>query len=479
MAGKSPRFGKKTASSPTAESSAPSRPADYFPHTDLGNAERFVKAYLNTFRYDHSRRAWLAWQGHWWKEVEESVVFRASVKVVRDTKEKAKQKGDGVLHAWMLATESGGHLKEMVGRARNIRPVAVEQGAWDKDAYLFGVANGVINLRTGQFSAGKRDDFITLHSPVTYDSAASCPLFDKFFDEIFLSRADLCRYVIKALGYSMTGDTRERCLFIKYGSGNNGKSLLGALIGYIMGDYGKSTPSETLSSTREEGPRNDIARLSDARYVTASEAGLKRGVAEELLKRITGKDVFVARYLHREFFEFVPRFKLWLSCNHKPPIQGTDAAIWSRIPLIPFEGEFRGSNEDKDLDTKLAAEAPGILNRLVEGCLLWQQEGLAIPECIRAASADYRSESNPIAPFLDACCECDQARDAEYEDAEWAVLKDKLFAAYVAYCQRMKLKPDTKNTFGANVKAAGFEDGRKTSVRWWKGMKLSNPVSDW
>ena len=476
MAGKSPKLSVIQAESPPAAEPSPVRtPVDFFPHSDLGNAERFVKRYLNTFRYDHKRRVWLAWQGHWWAQVEESVLFRASVKVTRETKAKAKEKGDELLHKWMLATESGCHLKEMVGRARSMNPIAIEQGAWDHDAYLFGVANGVIDLRTGKFRAGKREDNITLHSPVAYDPAAKCPAFDKFFSEIFLDREDLAHYVIKALGYSMTGDTRERCLFIKYGSGNNGKSILGSLIGYIMGDYGKSTPSETLSSTREEGPRNDIARLSDARYVTASESGLKRGVAEELLKRITGKDVFVARYLHREFFEFVPRFKFWLSCNHKPPIQGTDAAIWSRIPLIPFEAEFRGEKENKDLDTQLLAEAPGILNRLIAGCLLWQKEGLQLPDCIRDASADYRSESNPIAPFLDTCCECDPTQTAPTPEDEWAMSKTELFAAYVAYCAKMKLKPDVKNVFGANVKAAGFQDARNTTARWWIGIKLSNP----
>jgi len=197
-------------------------------------------------------------------------------------------------------------------------------------------------------------------------------------------------------------------------------------------------------------------------------------VAEEMLKRITGKDVFVARYLHREFFEFVPQFKFWLSCNHKPPIQGTDSAIWSRIPLIPFDAEFRGQLEDKELDSKLKGEFSGILNRLIEGCLLWQKEGLELPECIKLASADYRSESNPIASFLDTCCTCDPTQEADEATSEWATSKHDLFTAYVNYCNKMRVKPDAKNVFGANVKAAGFNDGRKTFERWWKGVKLTH-----
>lgn len=445
--------------------------SDNYINSDLGNAERFVDCYRDTFRYDHKRKSWLMWQGHWWAVVEESVVYRAAVKVIREGKGIAKQSHDESAYKWLHDTESGSHLNDVLHRTRNLNPITVEDSQWDKDPYLFAVANGVVELRTGTFREGKRDDFITMHSPVKYDAAAIPTVFDKFFDEIFLNRADLSRYVLKGLGYSMTGDTRERCLFLMCGKGNNGKSVLSRVVSAIIGDYAKSTPSETLSTTREEGPRNDIARLATSRFVTASETHMRRGVAEEMLKRITGKDVMVARYLRQEFFEFVPQFKLWLSCNHKPPIQGTDAAIWGRIPLIPFDAEFKDKNEDKELDAKLDAELPGILNRLIEGCLLWQKEGLQLPECVRAASADYRSESNPIAPFLDTCCECDQSEDADWGD-EWAVSKGDLFDAYVTYCGKMRIKPDVKNTFGSNVTAAGFKDDRNKLGRWWKGIKM-------
>lgn len=461
----------KAKSSPAAPNVSTLHPASrLFSHSDLGNAERFVNRYQDNFRYDHKRKVWLAWEGHWWAMVEESRVYRAAVALIKETKKWAEEKHNESLLTWMRNSESGNHLNDILQRGRHLKPITIEDSEWDTDPYLFAVANGVVDLRTGKLRSGKRTDLITMHSKVTYDESAKCPTFDKFFDEIFISREDLKRYVLKALGYSLTGDTRERCLFIMWGSGNNGKSLLSSLVGQIMGDYGKSTPSETLSSTREEGPRNDIARLANSRFVTASETSLRKGVAEEMLKRITGKDVFVARYLHREFFEFIPQFKFWLSCNHKPPIQGTDGAIWSRIPLIPFDAEFRDEKDDKHLDAKLAAELPGILNRLIEGCQLWQSEGLALPECIKAASADYRSESNPIAPFLDACCECDQSQDADW-GTEWAISKHDLFNLYVSYCNKMRVKPDVKNAFGANLTAAGFAEGRNASGRWWKGIK--------
>lgn len=468
---------KQSASSTRAVVASLQPASRSFPCTDLGNAKRFVNRYRDVFRFDHRRKVWLMWNGHWWTIVDDSQVFRAVVEMIEDVERYAKQKNDEKLCTWMATSASGNHMNDVLYRSRNLEPFAIEHSEWDANPYLFAVANGVVDLRTGQFREGQQSDLITLHSPIIYDATANCSTFDKFFDEIFLSREDLKRYALKALGYSLTGDVRERCLFIMWGSGNNGKSLLSNLIGYIMGDYGKSTPSETLSSTREDGPRNDIARLVGTRYVTASETGLRKGVAEELLKRITGKDKLTARFLNKEFFDFVPQFKFWLSCNHKPPIQGIDNAIWSRIPLIPFDGEFRGTKDDKELDSKLQAEAPGILNRLIEGCLLWQQEGLKLPDCIQAASADYRSESNPIAPFLDTCCECDQAQDADW-GSDWAISKHDLFSLYTKYCGRMRIKPDIKNTFGGNLIAAGFKDGKNNKVRWWKGIRKIQESDD-
>jgi phage/plasmid-associated DNA primase len=59
-------------------------------------------------------------------------------------------------------------------------------------------------------------------------------------------------------------------------------------------------------------------------------------LAESLIKRVTGQDALTVRFPFKEYFSYVPTWKLWFIANHKPVIRGTDFAIWRRIPLIPF-----------------------------------------------------------------------------------------------------------------------------------------------
>ena len=102
----------------------------------------------------------------------------------------------------------------------------------------------------------------------------------------------------------------------------------------------QSTPSATLLAKdphHHEGIPNDIARLRGARLVTAVEIGEGKRLNEELVKRLTGQDTMTGRFLHAEFFDFKPEFKLWIACNHLPQIRGTDHAIWRRVKCVPFD----------------------------------------------------------------------------------------------------------------------------------------------
>jgi hypothetical protein len=92
-----------------------------------------------------------------------------------------------------------------------------------------------------------------------------------------------------------------------------------------------------LQKQRDEGIPNDLAALAPSRFVSAVEAAEGKRLDESKIKWITGGDTVTARFLHKEFFQFQPQFKIWLGTNHKPQIIGTDEGIWRRIKLIPFE----------------------------------------------------------------------------------------------------------------------------------------------
>ena len=172
----------------------------------------------------------------------------------------------------------------------------------------------------------------------------------------------------------------------------------------LAGDYGRDCPAETLLAKRDQAINNDVARLAGARLVCAVETEDGKRFAESLVKALTGGDTITARFLHREFFEFVPQFKLWLATNHKPTIRGDDYAIWRRIRLIPFSVTIPEAEQDGELGAKLAEERAGILKWAVEGCLAWQRDGLQTPEPVRAATADYRADMDRMGQWIDERC---------------------------------------------------------------------------
>ncbi len=310
-----------------------------------------------------------------------------------------------------------------------------------------------MDLRTGELRPHDREDLITKLAPVSYDSEAKCETWRAFLDKIMDGNTDLIEYLKRAVGYSLTGDTTEQCLFILHGSGANGKSTFVETIHTLLGDYAQKTETRSFMQQKNEGVRNDLARLKGVRFASAVEIMQGQRLNEALIKEATGGDRITARFLFKEYFEFRPEFKLFLACNHKPEIRGTDEGIWRRVKLVPFEVTIPPEQRDKRLLEKLETELPGILNWAMEGCQEWRRNGLQDPEEITAATASYRQEMDLLALFIDECCQLD-------EDGE--VPTGKLFDAYEEWCKKNGEQPVKKRTFGTMMKERGLRSENKT-----------------
>jgi phage/plasmid-associated DNA primase len=236
----------------------------------------------------------------------------------------------------------------------------------------------------------------------------------------------------------------------------------------VMGDYATNTDTETLLMKRYQGIGNDVAALKGARFVSAAEVEQGRRLAESKVKQLTGRDTVTARYLFGEPFNFRPEFKLWLSTNNKPVIQGTDDAIWDRIRLIPFTQRFDGDRQDPKLPEKLRAEMPGVLAWMVEGCLEWQEHGLGEPESVRAATDQYRAEMDTLAAFIEDRC---VVREGIVAPAT------PLYKQYQMWCDDAGEKPETQKMFGMRLRERGFTSdkikrGPHKDRKGWFGIGL-------
>jgi putative DNA primase/helicase len=276
----------------------------------------------------------------------------------------------------------------------------------------------------------------------------------------------LITFLQQAVGYSLTGDTREQSLFFLYGRGANGKSTFIEAITGLLGPYSKHTRPETFMAKKSDGVPNDLAELESVRMVAAVELEEGRKLAEVLTKQVSGGDKLKARYLFQEFFEYHPQFKLWLCGNHKPRIHGTDHAIWRRIKLIPWTVTIPDHQQDKSLPDRLKHEWPGILTWAVKGCLEWQSNGLSTPKEVQAATANYRKEMDVLGDFFENC--------VISGDNESVTVKD-LYEAYTTFCNDNGENKERlgKKKFNERVTDRDFDQYRAgKNILTWRGLGM-------
>lgn len=93
-------------------------------------------------------------------------------------------------------------------------------------------------------------------------------------------------------------------------------------------------------------------------------------------------------------------------------------------------------------------ELPGILNWAIEGYRAWREHGLAAPETVRAASEEYRQESDKLGAFL----------------AEEMVVKpyystplNQAYQAYRTWAETGGMKPSSVRGFASDLRARGIK----------------------
>jgi putative DNA primase/helicase len=376
--------------------------------TDLGNAARFARDHQGHVRYVHGI-GWHTWDAMRWATDRTGEVERLARDTVRaitnEITEHTDSKERTELLRWAAASEARARIEAMLKLAESELGLAAVPESFDRERMVFNTLSGVVDLLTGLRTPHDPSQQLTKVAHSFLNPEVPCPTWLSFLDRIMGGDLEKVEFLQRAIGYSLTGDTSEQCVFMAYGTGANGKSTLLEVLRSILGDYAMHTPAETLlSKGNGAGIPNDIARLRGARFVTAVETDDGRRMAEPLVKMLSGSDTITARFLHREFFEFKPTFKVWLATNHKPVIRGTDWAIWRRIRLVPFTVTIPEAERDKHLTEKLLREAPGILAWAVDGCREWQRIGLAEPESVKAATEGYRDEMDPLSDWIEERC---------------------------------------------------------------------------
>ncbi|PTR14214.1 putative DNA primase/helicase [Nitrosospira sp. Nsp2] len=376
--------------------------------TDIGNAERLVVKHGVNIRWVAEFKRWIVWDGLRWTPDVDGAIMRFAKKTAEQIYREAAKAQDREQARTVAAhadkSQNLPSLHAMIELAKSEPGITISQKELDQDDWLLGVNNGVIDLRTGRLRKSRREEYVTKHAHVDYEDDSHCPTWISFLDKITGGNVHLVEFLQRAIGYSLTGNVSEQCLFFLHGMGANGKSTFLNVIREMLGGYATQCAAETLMVKREGSATNDIARLRGMRFVATSETDEGRRFGEATVKQLTGGDDIAARFLYGEHFVFKPTSKIWLAANHKPVIRGDDYAIWRRIHLVPFSVTFSLDEMDRKLGDKLRLEYSGILAWAVNGCLDWQRQGLNPPREVTGATDLYRKEMDLVGDWLESCC---------------------------------------------------------------------------
>lgn len=447
--------------------------------TDLGNAQRIVDRHGNQLRYCYPLKSWFAWDGRRWcpdqtgeivRRVKETQagLFRWATKKLQelgeadgDEEKRERAKALMAILRHVLCWEAARSVAASIDLARSEPGIPVLPDELDSDPFLLNVQNGTIDLRTGRLREHRQADLISKLAPVAFDPDAECPLWERCLARWMDGNSALIRYLQRVVGYSLTGDVGEQCLFFLHGAGANGKSTLLGCIKDLLGDYAMQSVAELLIQRGHEQHPTERADLFGRRFVTTIETDQGKRMAEALMKQLTGGDSLRARKMRQDFTEARPTWKIFLAANHKPNIHGTDYAVWRRIRLVPFTVTIAEDEKDRRLLENLRAEFSGILNWAVSGCLEWQRDGLGEPAEVRQATADYQAEQDTIGEFLLECC---------VTGREYRVRVTDMFAAYRHWCERNGQREGRGTEFGLAMTSRGI--ARDAGRRWYLNIAM-------
>lgn len=466
---------------------APASSGDLYPPPDapLDVARKF---YAET--YDHAglrilvhyRGDWWVWTGQHWIELDHSALKSAVYGRLGSAHYLKEIRKNGVVDeeetAWnptrnkianvMEALAAIAHLDSKIGTPAFIA-AHDDIGA---PGQVVSCANGLLALSTRTLHPHTPAFFNVVSVTFAYDAQVPEPAaWLAFLASVWPDDPDSIALLQEWIGYVLTGRTDLQKILLLIGPSRSGKGTIARLVRKLIGHLNVAGPTlASLGTNFGMWPLvgKPLAIIADARL-----GGVPQAVIVERLLSISGEDLLTIDRKNKAHWIGTLPTRVMILSNELPHFTDSSGAIANRFMVARMRRSFLGT-EDTDLDARLAAELPGILNWALDGLArLDSKQRFTLPESSTAAVAAMRELASPVGTFIRQCCTTNHGDKVE---------RDVLFKAWVVFANGEGYPPGDKARFGRDLNAVvpniGTEQPRVggKQVRVYTGIALS-PVS--
>lgn len=417
----------------------------FYPLTDIATTQLFYDLYCERFCYVPELKEWRAYTSIKWVVDNDGIRVKNAIEEfslgIYEAFSKAQKEADAQREAIaketgtvdVLTAEGKGKnplddipdYKSQISYYRNLqsskrrnalfndcgRKFAKGLLNFDTDNNLLNFQNGTLDLRTFEFKGHKAEDYITKALNARYDESACFPRFDEFIDQVMESDAERISYLQKALGYSISGNPVEECLFIPYGkTSRNGKSTFFNAVADAVGDYAVKIDFATFSKNKavNDGakPKANLLSLKDRRFIQTDEPPISGSFDEQILKQLTGNDFVSARPLYSNtYIQFRLEGVIFVISNHLPSITDKTMFISQRVKLLNFPHHFGPTQQDKTLKEQFSSDKAKdyIIQWILQGYKRYREEGLQDTAEMKRLLFDYVKDNDIMSKFIEEC----------------------------------------------------------------------------
>ncbi|MEW4286697.1 DNA primase family protein [Priestia koreensis] len=355
-------------------------------------------------------------------------------------------------------------------KAKDQLQVSDEQLARRKEYVAF--RNCIVKIMDHSIHRHKPSFYFTsvVNTDYPTQSVPSGDNFEFFIQQITSGKQALYYRIQELFGYILSEIRDVKAILFLLGPKDSGKSIVLKLLEHLVG--------EEFCTNLSLGDLNQpsyLCHLYGKKLNTCGETSEVALNKLDTLKKLSGGDYVMARFLYGQAFKFKNRSALLFAGNHLPTLKGISDhsnAFSQRLIIFPFFNQITKNKQDIHLLDKLLRESSYIVHWALTGLKRWCRNNHQFTSCkeIQEIEQTYYQQNNSVENFVAQCCNFDITQ---------RIHNSVLTSSYHDFCHHKGIPPESDKFFHKHLQQTfGLRHGRfrigKNNENGYYGIALKS-----